>query len=285
MYINLLPDYINKAISKLSLNKLTEIRIRNNLPIYIEYDGKYSFLSKNGCTYNPNLAIKIKNVDDVLSTLVGNDVYNFSEQIKNGFITLEGGIRIGICGEYVFNGNTLITVRNSTSLNIRIAHEIIGCAEDVANQVFVNELTSLLIFSTPGKGKTTILRDFARHLSEKFYNVLIFDERSEIAFNGSNLGPCVDVVKSGNKLVSFERAIRTMKPSVIITDELYGNDDILAVKTLMNSGIPIIASSHTMDKGQLKTYNFNYYLELTGINKKQILYDKNFNVVGYYNNL
>lgn len=285
MYINLLPDCINNAISKLSFEKLTEIRIRNNLPIYIEYNGTYTFLSKNGKTSDANQSIRIKCVEDVLSALIGNDVYNYSEQIKNGFITIDGGIRIGICGEYVFNGDNLITVRKPTSLNIRIAHEILGCADTVAKDVFSNELTSLLIFSAPGKGKTTILRDFARYLSERRHNVLIFDERSEIAFTGSNLGPCVDIVKGGNKIVSFERAIRTMKPDVIITDELYGNKDFLAVESLLNSGIPIIASSHTMDKEQLKRYAFNFYLELTGINKKQILYDKNFNVIGNYNNL
>lgn len=285
MQLSFLPLKLQRAISLLNFDKLTEIRLRNDKPIVVEYDGKYNYLAQNGITRDQLNALVVNDVKNVLDSLLKNDVYNYTEQIKNGFISLNGGIRVGICGEYVFDNENIITIRNISSLNVRIAHDVLGCANLVYEKLFVNNLCNLLVCSKPGFGKTTLLRDLARKLSNNSINVLIFDERREIAFNKCNLGNFCDVVQSGNKLISFERAIRTMKPQVIITDELYGDTDLKAVKYAMDCNVNVVASSHVLNKNILKSFGFDYYLELKGVNKGQIIYDKNFNIIDDNSNI
>ena len=277
--LNFLPPKILHALSSLDLNLLNEIRLRTNLATSVQYGGEFFFLTDNGISKNQVGALIVKDVNNIYGQILSGDVYNFCEQLKNGYITLPNGIRIGVCGEYVFDGKEIITLRNVTSLNVRIAHDVIGCAKRVCDKVFENKICSMLVFSLPGFGKTTFLRDVARYLSNKNYNVLVFDERDEIAFGGALLGQSIDVVRGANKRFAFERAIRAMSPDVIITDELSGKDDCLAIKRLARCGIPIVASSHVKDKAYLKKYDFDYFVHLKGIGKEQILYDKDFNIV------
>ena len=142
-----------------------------------------------------------------------------------------------------------------------------------------------MIFSPPGYGKTTILRDLTRNVSKSGnLNVLIFDERNEISGldgsgNGFELGKNCDVVRGANKLCAFVNAIRVMSPQVLITDELYGDIDAQAVSYAVECGISVIASSHSVDVHALKTMPFERFVKLTGIGKEAVVYDKNFNFI------
>ena len=280
MSLSFLPDEVRVAVSHLNYNRLSEIRLRRGQPVIVEYDGKYEFLGRMGIVSSENDSIRLSEITPVLNAATGGCVYGFTEQMKNGFITVEHGVRIGIAGEYVTEKGAVNTIKNVTSLNIRIPHDIKNCSDYLFKTVFLSEPKSTLIFSRPGLGKTTMLRDIARKLS-KTKNVLVFDERGEIAAldnygEGFDLGT-VDVVRCYSKLGAIASAIRAMKPDVIITDELYGTEDIEAVRFAADCSITVIASSHIADREKLKKMPFEYFVELKSLGAKPEIYDKNFN--------
>ena len=282
MGLSFLPENVKLALSHLNLNFLSEIRLRRGKPVIIEYSGEYKYLGNMGLASTESDRVFSEDIASVLNSATGGCIYGYTEQMKSGFITVEHGVRIGIAGEYVTENGAENTVKNITSLNIRVPHDVIGCSDFIFKALFCGGLYSTLIFSKPGFGKTTILRDIARTLSKQCErNVLIFDERGEIAAmdcfgDGFDLG-AVDVIRSHNKLSAIQSAIRAMKPDVIITDELYGENDDKAAKYAVDCGITVIASSHIIDKTRLKAMPFEYFVELKKLNGQMEIYDKNFN--------
>lgn len=282
MGLSFLPLEINSGLSHLNFNLLSEIRLRQGLPVIIEYSGEYGYLTATGFSKDGRQALVAGNVSAVLSAAFGGNLFNYTEQMKSGFITVGHGVRIGIAGEYVTEGGRVNTIRNLSSLNIRIPHDFAGCSKKICEKLFADKVKSTLIFSKPGLGKTTMLRDIAKCLSNKIRNILVFDERNEIAAMDENgvgfdLGNFVDVIRCHNKLGAISSAIRAMKPDVIITDELYGDSDIAAMRYADDCGITVIASSHICRPEILKTMPFEYFVKLTALNKPPEIYDKNFN--------
>ncbi|MBD5583804.1 MAG: hypothetical protein HDQ88_01855 [Clostridia bacterium] len=282
MSLSFLPEEVKSALNHLNINRLTEIRLRRGQPVVIEYDGSYAYLGGLGFTTNIADALKISEVEPILTSATDGCVYGYTEQMKSGFITVGHGVRIGIAGEYVTENGKVNTIRGVTSLNIRIPHDIKGCADYLVDSLFKDGVKSTLIYSKPGLGKTTMLRDIARNLGKNtLKNVLIFDERGEIgAFDGYGDGfdmGTVDVIRAYSKLGAIVSAIRAMKPDVIITDELYGDEDIKAVQFAVDCSIAVIASSHISDRQILQKMPFEYYAELKGLGVRPDIYDKNFN--------
>lgn len=283
MGLSFLTEDMQNALLKLNYNLLSEIRLRYGQPIIVEYTGKYFYLASYGITQNSRDALTCGNIDGMLLKAMGGCIYNYTEQIKSGFITVSHGVRIGIAGEYVTQNGQVQTIKNITSLNIRIPHNVVGSGDFLYKMLLNNGLHSTLLYSKAGFGKTTMLRDLAVTLSKsKEYNILVFDERCEISAvdgegNGYNLGDRVDVVRCYSKKSAIANAVRAMKPQIIITDELYGKEDTEAIEYAVNCGICVIASSHVCDKNILKEMPFEFYAELTGIGKNPVIYDKNFN--------
>lgn len=287
MNLSFLPTNVKIAMDNLNFNYLTEIRLRAGQPVIVEYKGRYFFLGAYGVTERKSSALICSDTGEILNEAMERSVYAYTEQLKNAFITVDGGIRIGIGGEYVTQGGVIKTVLRPTSLNIRIPHDAVGCAYQIHSELMQINPKSSLIFSPPGYGKTTILRDLARQAGQNLgCNVLVYDERYELSAidgngKGFDLGMNCDVVRGADKLSGFANAIRVMKPSLLISDELYGENDFCAVKYAVDCGITVFASTHVTDKNKLQNLPFDCFVELTGIGKQAIIYDKTFNISGY----
>ncbi len=250
--LEFLPENVKEGIARLNLAFLYEIRIRADKPITVNYQGKYRYLGAFGLTdiREKSVVCTAYDIEEIVFRAGEYSVYSVEEQIKSGFLTAKSGERIGLSGEYVFEKGQPIALRNFTSLCIRVPHEVKGSAEEVYKICMSDKVQNLLLMSSPGLGKTTILRDLARILSEKKRkNVLICDERGELSVG--ELGDTCDVVRFCDKERAFLSGIRAMRPEIIITDELSVKDAI-ALENAVSAGISIVASAHFSDISYVK---------------------------------
>ncbi len=245
--LEFLPQTVKDALRKLNLTYVYEVRIRAEKPVTVNYQGKYCYLGEYGITEHREKAVRCS-IEDIADSVfrAGNySVYSVEEQIKKGFLTAENGERIGLSGEYVFERGQPFAMRNFTSICVRVPHEVKGCATEIYRLCMEEKLHSLLLASPPGLGKTTILRDLGRILSEKTRkNILICDERGEIAV-GENGDTC-DILRFADKQTAFEVGIRAMRPDIMLTDEL-SLSDCVALERAVFAGVTVIASAHFSD--------------------------------------
>ncbi len=267
--LKFLPLRIKTALEKINLSYLYEIRIRAEKPIRINYGGNYEYLSDFGITEHRHRAIicTLSDIDDIVFKAGKYSVYSVEEQLKKGFITAEHGERIGISGEYVFEKGQPFALRNFTSLCIRVPHEIKGCGAEIYKLCMSDRVQSVLLMSSPGLGKTTILRDLSRILSEKTQkNILICDERGELSVG--DIGDTCDVLRFSDKSNAFEAGIRAMRPEIIVTDEL-SFQDCSALERAIAAGITVLASAHFSDMQYVRapfTHLFDRYVLLDECN-------------------
>ena len=262
-----MPTELQGVLRMLPLDRVYELRLRANCPIVACVAGRGFYLNDAGLTSEVNGAICVSRTD--LETIVHKasnySIYAVNEQLKQSFITIRGGLRIGICGELVTERGQVGTIKNVTSLNIRVPHQIKGCSYPALPYIFREGALpyKTLIVSPPGAGKTTFLRDLAWQLSDKysFLNTLILDERGEIA--ASHLGEVqldvgvgTDVLTGGGKAYGFENGIRSMRPDIIITDEIATRDDIDMIKLATRSGVCVFASVHAGGVEELRNKPF-----------------------------
>lgn len=253
------------AIDKKYINEIKEIRLKISAPVCLVTSDSKLFLKYDGTLSNAadgnDLCIVSKNdIDESASRLVNFSVHAFQNEMKKGFITIKGGHRVGICASAIIDNKGEITsIRNISSLNIRIAREINDAANEIINSVFSEKIVSTLIVGEPSSGKTTILRDLASRLSDKefgYLRVCIVDERGEIAATSGGiasktLGVGSDVLDGYPKAEGMMLALRSMSPDIIICDEIGGDDDIRAIESIVNSGVKIIATIHSDDFSHL----------------------------------
>ncbi len=278
--LEFLPQNLKESLAYLNINYLYEIRMRANQPVTVNFKGKYDYLGAKGRTEHLHKALvcDLEDIADCVYKAGEYSVYSVEEQLKKGFITAKYGERIGIAGEYVFEKGQPLALRNFTSLCIRVPHEILGCGEEIYRYCMSDKVRSVLIMSPPGLGKTTILRDLGRIISEKTRkNVLICDERGEIS--AGKLGATCDVVKFSDKATAFEAGIRAMRPEIIITDELSAQDCEALIKAVY-AGICVLASAHfsSIDKVKppfLGLFERFILLDNEGLGIIKAIYDEN----------
>ena len=250
--LSFLPKNVQNALKHINLEYLYELRLRADKPIMVNYKGKYQYLSGFGVTERREKALKCTafDIEDSVYRAGNFSVYSVEEQIKQGFITAKGGIRLGLAGEYVFDNGKPLTIRHFTSLCVRIPHEIYGCAQEIYDICMSDKVYNLLIASPPGLGKTTILRDLGRIIGEKTRkNLLVCDERGEISVG--NMGESCDIVKYADKATAFTAGIRALRPDIIITDEL-SEHDCISLKKAIEAGVQVIATAHFYDISYIK---------------------------------
>ena len=271
--LRVLPSYISNEIIKLNCSQnITEIRLRTKCKVIL-------ICGKNEMVLN--CIVTPKTILDILLNVSKNSIYAIQNDINNGFVVIRGGHRIGISGEVVYVDDKIKNIKNICSLNIRVARQIYGCADLVLPKIISgNTFLNTLIVSPPGCGKTTLIRDIIRQISNgipslnfKGKNVALIDERGEIAsvYEGIpslDVGIRTDIMSNVNKASGMKMMIRSMAPDIVATDEIGKKEDIVAIKEAILSGVKVIFTMHGDSiKSILKNENIKELLNLNIFSK------------------
>lgn len=252
---------LRTILSRVNFNYelLQEIRLRVNAPLLVIYDNKEYFITEQSelaCDEIDTYIITKNEIRETMEYISNYSLYAFEEELKQGFITITGGHRVGIIGKAVLEENKIKSMKHISFINIRLSHQVKGCADKVIPYITSgqDECYHTLIISPPRCGKTTLLRDVIRQISDgdetrSGVTVGVVDERSEIGacYMGipqNELGIRTDVLDCCPKAKGMLMLIRSMSPRVIAVDEVGSGEDIDAIEYVMNCGCKIIATVH-----------------------------------------
>ncbi|MDO5146766.1 MAG: stage III sporulation protein AA [Eubacteriales bacterium] len=280
-------DRLQRKIERILLrNDLTEIRLRANLPLLIRTLDQEYFVTEEGRlvrSYDSPCLVQPEDIQMMFQKISQYSLFAYKEEIGEGFITIRGGHRIGLCGRMYRDGEKRRQIRQISSMNFRIARQVIGCS-----QPFFPYLTedgcflNTLLISPPGAGKTTFLRDIIRILSDGTgyapgRNVAVVDERSEIgnrtrAAEGFYLGKRTDLLDHCQKAEGMLLLLRSMGPEVIAADEIGDSRDVEALRYVRNCGCGLLMTVHGKDRedvlcrpvigSYLRQHPFDRYVEI-----------------------
>ena len=277
-----LPIQLVKLILEHNIQKLEEIRIRANKPVILKL-GQVEIVL--------NYTITTNEIIGILQNICNNSIYTYQNQICNGFITLPGGNRVGIAGNVVIKDGQVSNISYIYSLNFRISHQINGASDNILKYVLDTENNTIfntLIVSPPGAGKTTMIRDLAKRISNgineinfRGLDVSIIDERGEIAamtkgITFNDVGIRTDVLDNVPKSIGIRMAVRSMAPKVIIADEIGNKDDVNIINYAICSGVKCIFTAHGSNMEDLlknneinKIINLQLFSKIIFLDEKQ----------------
>lgn len=262
--INSLSLNLREKIKKLPKSNLNieEIRLRAQKPLILNANNKDYFYNEKdndlGIKMDKPYIVTREDIEQTFQIICKYSIHTFMDDITKGFITLRGGHRVGIVGKAIVENGQVKNIKHISSLNIRISREIIGCSDKILDHIIKdnNQVNNTLIISPPQCGKTTLLRDIVRNLSNgnkrfgfKGTKVALIDERNEIS--GSYLGvPQMDVgirtdiIETCPKDIGIIMLLRSMSPNVIVTDEIGNEKEVKALYTALNGGVSLITTVH-----------------------------------------
>lgn len=256
--LHLVSTNIRKELEAVEDAGLNEIRLRTDKPVILIMNNNEFFLNdgkpkknREACSF----MVKETDIKETMEYITNYSLYAFNDEVKKGFITVSGGHRIGICGKVVYENGEIRTIRHIQSLNIRVSSQVIGCGKQAARLLQKDgRFLNTLIVSRPGMGKTTLLRDIVRIISNgqngfMGHTVGVVDERSEIAscYLGkpqNDVGIRTDVLDCCQKKDGMLMLVRAMKPDVIAVDEIGSLEDCRAIEYAALCGCGILATVH-----------------------------------------
>jgi stage III sporulation protein AA len=268
--LSVLPISLRFIVSQLPQDVqagLEELRIRERRPLEIMFGARHAFVSEEGklvmeesLAYHPGR----EECAGLLELLTDHSLYTFEEELKQGFITIAGGHRVGLAGRTILHEGKVKQIRDVSSFNIRVAKDIWGVGIQVLPYLIHEQFSKIhhtLVISPPQQGKTTLIRDLARRISKgewehgkgtflkRGFKVGIVDERSELAACDKgvprfDLGPRTDVLDGCPKAEGMMMMIRSMSPEVLIVDEIGRPEDSIAIHEALHAGISVIATAH-----------------------------------------
>lgn len=267
----LIPSVKNilQKVDAEKLDNLEEVRLRAKKPLMVFYKNADWFVTSDGQFTKDIKEAYVVMQQEILKSMElmsENSVYAYQDEIKSGYLTLRGGHRVGLCGKVVMQDSVIRNIKDFNGLNIRVAKEIRGCSDHIIKYITKSsfDIYNTLLIGPPQCGKTTILRDVARIMSNgdtsidfEGLKIGIVDERSEIAacckgIPQNDVGFRTDVMDGCPKTLGMEMLLRSMSPNIIITDEIGTHGDKDAILKVLNSGVKIIASAHGYNITELK---------------------------------
>lgn len=262
--LNLIPRRIAEALQNFEIKNTSgyveEIRLRYQ---------KCVSVTSGGINYRLNVICNKQDIENTVAALCDGSLYAHIETIKNGYISLKSGIRVGVCGRASYDSNgEMIGISDITSLCIRIPHKFGNVGKPICELLNRSSTSAgILIYSPPGEGKTTLLRGIAEILSSgsKPLRVVIVDTRGELSYSLDRKDLCIDILSGYSKAEGISIAARTMSAQVIICDEIGNYEEAESIVYSHNCGIPLIASAHANDIRELMNKPAIYYMYKMGI--------------------
>ena len=252
--IRVLSESVQKIIEqeRMDFSELQEIRLRIGQPVTVLYQNEELILPT---MYSEKKRLGKQEMKETIEHISNYSLYAYEHELKQGFITIEGGHRVGMAGQVIMEGGKIKNMKYISSINIRVSHEVLDCANKIFPYITYNkQMYHTLIISPPRCGKTTLLRDVIRQISDgnrwiKGCTVGVVDERSELGgcYLGviqNNLGMRTDILDMCPKADGMIMLIRSMAPQVVAVDEIGAKEDVHAIEYAMHCGCKMLATAH-----------------------------------------
>lgn len=245
-----LPYRLSDEIRRTGYPVIEEIRMRA---------GRRCSLVVSGRNVMLDTVLSARELSDVLEGMCQGSLYAFSDTINHGYISLPGGVRVGVCGRAGCEGDRIIGIYEVTSLSVRIPHRTRPVGSEICRLLHsFGRVSGVLIYSPPGIGKTTLLRSVATMLASGTWEsgrdplrTVVIDTRGELAFAAEGRDLCLDVLSGYPRRLGIEIATRCLNAEVIVCDEIGDYEEAMALVASHNCGVPLIASAHAESVTQL----------------------------------